>query len=344
MKTLMVAIVAAGMAFCASADLYMAGDSTMCNYFRGKYPQQGWGQALGWYMKDPAKLHNYAVGGMSLKTCRMGQWQKILEHLKPGDYVIIAFGHNDCIPAKADRYSTPDEFRAMMKLCRDEVKEKGASMIIATSVPHSGGITADAEGKVHVRGGAAKIGSHVRAACEAAKELNLPCLNLNRYAEEHLPELGDIKKILKLYMVIEPGEYDAYPNGHGDKCHLRDTGAFWFATAAVKMAMEQKLPVCKLFKNPKDVKFVPIPKSGPTTFTDETKDNFSADEVAYAGTDEVERQAKKDADANAWRREIMNLRREGMAKGMSKDEAGRWAAAEYRRRQAERDAKDKPRK
>jgi len=33
-----------------------------------------------------------------------------------------------------------------------------------------------------------------------------------------------------------------------------------------------------------------------------------------------------------------------MSKGMSKDEAGRWAAAEYRRRQAERDAKNKPRK
>lgn len=107
------------------------------------------------------------------------------------------------------------------------------------------------------------------------------------------------------------------------------------------MAREQKLPVCKLFKDPKDVKFVPIPKSGPTATADETKDNFSADEVAYAGTDEVERQAKKDADANAWRREIMNLRREGMAKGMSKDEAGRWAAAEFRRRQAGRDAKAK---
>ena len=58
------------------------------------------------------------------------------------------------------------------------------------------------------------------------------------------------------------------------------------------MAREQKLPVCKLFKDPKDVKFVPIPKSGPTATADETKDNFSADEVAYAGTDEVERQAK----------------------------------------------------
>ena len=50
----------------ARADIYMAGDSTMCNYPSRAYPQQGWGQALALYMKEPKILHNSAVG--ELKT------------------------------------------------------------------------------------------------------------------------------------------------------------------------------------------------------------------------------------------------------------------------------------
>ena len=91
-------------AFVANADIYMAGDSTMCNYNPAKqYPQQGWGQALALYMKDSSKLHNWAVGGRSAKSFKAeGRWQKIVDSLKPGDWVVAAFGHNDANKAKKE--------------------------------------------------------------------------------------------------------------------------------------------------------------------------------------------------------------------------------------------------
>ena len=50
MKTIFAAVLGVGLAVgaasVASADIYMAGDSTMCNYNPAKqYPQQGWGRA-----------------------------------------------------------------------------------------------------------------------------------------------------------------------------------------------------------------------------------------------------------------------------------------------------------
>ena len=64
-------------------------------------------------------------------------------------------------------------------------------------------------------------------------------------------------------MLIDKGEYDRFPDGKRDGCHTRDTGAFWYATAAVRLAREQKLGIASLFKEEKDVSFSPIPKSGP---------------------------------------------------------------------------------
>ena len=84
-----------------AADLFLAGDSTMCNYQDRQYPQQGWGQALYKFMKDPSKLHNKAVGGRSAKSFKAeGRWQGIVDELKRGDFVIVAFGHNDANKAK----------------------------------------------------------------------------------------------------------------------------------------------------------------------------------------------------------------------------------------------------
>ena len=46
LRTLMVLFAVIAATGAARADVYMAGDSTMCNYPSRAYPQQGWGQAL----------------------------------------------------------------------------------------------------------------------------------------------------------------------------------------------------------------------------------------------------------------------------------------------------------
>jgi lysophospholipase L1-like esterase len=73
--------------------LYVVGDSTA----RSDAPLRGWGSEIGAFF-DPAKINvvNRAIGGRSTRTfITDGRWDKVHAELKPGDFVLVQFGHND---------------------------------------------------------------------------------------------------------------------------------------------------------------------------------------------------------------------------------------------------------
>src|SRR3954464_13282694 len=80
--------------------LFMAGDSTMAAQpLIPATPARGWGQMLQPYFNDDLRVENVASSGQSTKSFReKGRGQQILDHLKPGDFVLIEFGHNDGKP------------------------------------------------------------------------------------------------------------------------------------------------------------------------------------------------------------------------------------------------------
>ena len=105
----------AGLGF-AKPSLFIIGDSTVRNSTAG---QVGWGDPLADYF-DPAKIqvHNRAIGGRSSRTfLTEGRWDAVMAHLKPGDFVLMQFGHNDGGPLNDDRC------RASIKGNGDEVEE-----------------------------------------------------------------------------------------------------------------------------------------------------------------------------------------------------------------------------
>lgn len=78
----------------AKPTLFLIGDSTVRNSTAGL---MGWGSALGPYF-DPEKITvtNAALGGRSSRSfLREGLWEKVREQVKPGDFVLMQFGHND---------------------------------------------------------------------------------------------------------------------------------------------------------------------------------------------------------------------------------------------------------
>lgn len=82
--------------------LFVVGDSTANNNANGG---QGWGDPFISYF-DPAKINvlNRARGGRSSRTFQTeGLWDKVLAEMKPGDFVLIQFGHNDGSPVNEDR-------------------------------------------------------------------------------------------------------------------------------------------------------------------------------------------------------------------------------------------------
>src|SRR5690242_12485375 len=81
--------------------LYIIGDSTVKNGSgTGQQGLWGWGSFIADYF-DTTRIgvENHAIGGRSSRTfITEGRWHRILAQLKPGDFVIMQFGHNDAGP------------------------------------------------------------------------------------------------------------------------------------------------------------------------------------------------------------------------------------------------------
>ena len=78
--------------------LYIIGDSTVKNGGgMGSDGLWGWGSYMDLHIDtNKMTVRNHAIGGRSSRTfINEGRWDKILEVIKPGDYVIMQFGHND---------------------------------------------------------------------------------------------------------------------------------------------------------------------------------------------------------------------------------------------------------
>src|SRR5262245_6094543 len=85
--------------------LFLIGDSTVRNGAGdGANKQWGWGEPIAAYF-DRAKITvlNRARGGRSSRTfVTEGLWDQVLSMMKPGDFVLIQFGHNDGGPINDD--------------------------------------------------------------------------------------------------------------------------------------------------------------------------------------------------------------------------------------------------
>jgi len=101
-RSLAILMLSAAGAFAqAAADvptLYLIGDSTVHNGSgNGANGQWGWGEPLAGLF-DTSRIHvvNRARGGRSSRTyLTEGLWDQVAAELRPGDFVLMQFGHND---------------------------------------------------------------------------------------------------------------------------------------------------------------------------------------------------------------------------------------------------------
>jgi lysophospholipase L1-like esterase len=101
--------------------LFLIGDSTVRNgRGDGANGQWGWGEPIV-NLFDTSKINvvNRAVGGLSSRTyLTQGHWDKVMAMLKPGDFVLMQFGHNDSGPL-----DDAARARGTIKGTGDETKE-----------------------------------------------------------------------------------------------------------------------------------------------------------------------------------------------------------------------------
>lgn len=229
---------------CAAAQerprIFMVGDSTMANKTEKEIPEWGWGMALGKFFVDPAMIRNHAKNGRSSKSfVDEGLWQKVLDELRAGDFVIIQFSHND-EKSDAERHTDPaTTFRDFLRKYIRETRARGASPILATPV---------ARRKFNAAGELVEThGAYPDAIRAVAREEKVPLLDLQTATAKMLRDAGP-EPSKKFFMWIEGGVYPNRPEAVHDDTHFVELGATRVAEQAARQMRELKLPLAKWLK------------------------------------------------------------------------------------------------
>ncbi|QOW11958.1 rhamnogalacturonan acetylesterase [Kaistella flava (ex Peng et al. 2021)] len=217
--------------------IFTIGDSTMANKVDpDKNPERGWVQVLPQFFNDHVIIKNHAVNGRSTKSFRtLGHWQKVVDSLKPGNYLFIQFGHNDAKETDSARYTNPQtSYRHNLMNYITEARSKGAIPIMFSSIArrkfNEQGVLLDSHG------------NYTLIARLVAREMNVPFFDM-QYLTENLEMIYGVENSKKLHLHYLPGEHPYYPKGIDDNTHLSVLGATEVAKLFVKELEIQKHPL-----------------------------------------------------------------------------------------------------
>lgn len=92
--------------------------------------------ALPFFLREDLAVANHAVNGRSSKSfVDEGRLDTVLEAIRPGDLLLVQFGHNDEKSADPVRYTEPwTTYQDYLRLYVDGARARGARPVLATSV------------------------------------------------------------------------------------------------------------------------------------------------------------------------------------------------------------------
>ncbi len=119
--------------------IYVLGDSTVCD--QPLEPWNSWGQMLTRFFNSDVAIANHAESGESLRSSLGARRvDKVFSLLKPGDYVFAQFGHDDM---KSRTPNASDIYKADLKRLVADVRAKGATPVLITSMERKAGVERD---------------------------------------------------------------------------------------------------------------------------------------------------------------------------------------------------------
>lgn len=243
-----------------TTTIFIIGDSTAAEktHFQTS-PERGWGMVLQGCFDDKIVVENHAVNGRSSKSfIDEGRWQKVLDRIKPGDYVLIQFGHNDEKPDPKRHTDVGSTFDDNLRRYVREAREKGAQPVLLNAVARRCWYvekdTNDDDEKLRdkVFTSDDKInsdtlvdthGAFARVPRLIAQEMNVPFVDATKITHDIETSLGAIGS-RKIHMWYKPGEIETMPKGRQDNTHYNIYGAHVVANALVDVIAE-KVPVLK---------------------------------------------------------------------------------------------------
>lgn len=214
--------------------LHIAGDSTAAQKYADAAPETGWGMALPFFLGRGLTVANHAMNGRSSKSfIDEGRLTALLDGVRPGDLVLIQFGHNDEKtedPARGtDPYTTYQEYlRQYVKGAR----ARRAEPVLITPVERR---RFAADGTASPTHGEYPAAMRALASEERVALLDMQALSLARWQE-----LGP-DGTEAYFNWLEPGESPNYPDGKQDNTHFRPDGAVDVARTTARALLDGRV-------------------------------------------------------------------------------------------------------
>ena len=122
--------------------VYILGDSTVCD--QPLEPWNSWGQMLTRFFKPDIAIANHAESGESIRgSLGAGRFDKVYRLMKPGDYLLLQFGHNDM---KSRAPNAVETYKSDLKNIVEEVRKRNCTPVLITSMERKAGLVNDTLG------------------------------------------------------------------------------------------------------------------------------------------------------------------------------------------------------
>lgn len=203
--------------------IYLVGDSTVTD--QPYEPAASWGQMLPIFFDPHIAIANHAESGETLKSFISElRFAKVLESMKPGDYMFIQFGHNDQKKQWPQTYAEAETtYQDYLNVFIAEARLRGATPVLITSMQRR---TFDANGKI-----INTHGHYPQAVRQAAKARDVALIDLDAMSIELYEALGIQNAPL------------AFNDDGRDATHHNNYGALQLAKCVVQGTRQAQLPL-----------------------------------------------------------------------------------------------------
>lgn len=190
---------------------HLAGDSTVAPAKPEELPMTGWGSYIAATVEAPVR--NLAYGGATTASFLAdGSWARLLADVRPGDTVVIQFGHND---QKLPELDARGGYTARLRGMVGDARGRGASVVLCTSVERR---WFDGERVTPTHG------DYPNAVRDLAHQLDVPLIDLTVFTTWLYEDLGAAAST-SLLSHFAPDEHPVWPDGLADDTHFREEGA-----------------------------------------------------------------------------------------------------------------------
>jgi lysophospholipase L1-like esterase len=217
-----------------AVTVFLAGNSTVVD--QDDDPWASWGQIFPRFLNEGVAVSNQAESGLSLGSfLSSNRLKKVLNMMKPGDYLFIEFGHNDQ-KEKGPEDGAFKSYSERMKTFVNEFRNKGGFPVIVSPASRR---SFGEDGRI-----TNSLGDYPAAAKKVAEELKVPFIDLNAMTKTLYEALGP-ENSKNLFVIYPANTFPDQNEALNDNTHFNSYGAYQLAKCVIEGIRDNNLELKK---------------------------------------------------------------------------------------------------